>query len=84
MAEALYELLDSLGFTPFLDVRNECLIMANEAKSAQGIAECIETALESAQALVGIVSANSFRSPWMAYEMGSARGRKRLLVAPFR
>lgn len=78
VAEALYCLLTNLGFKPFLDRRNECLITATEQESATGIANCIENALDRAQALVGIVSANSFTSPWISYEMGSARGRKRL------
>ena len=79
VARELHQLLSGLGFKAFLDKHDKCLKAAVCNKSALGIASCIEEGLDRAQALIGIVSPNSFTSPWISYEMGSARGRQRFL-----
>ncbi len=46
------------------------------------IARCVEEGLDVASALLGVISPQTFTSPWPPYEIGGARGRQRF-VKPF-
>ena len=41
------------------------------------IATCIEEGLDAASALLGIIGTETFKSSWVPYETGGARGRQR-------
>ena len=74
--------LDSIsGITYWIDEEDECLAEARArtsgTKRATETAKCIEKGLDVASALLGIIGPETFRSPWIPYEIGGARGRQR-------
>ena len=74
--------LDSVsGITYWIDEEDECLAEARSStsgtKRATETAKCIEKGLDVASALLGIIGQETFRSPWIPYEIGGARGRQR-------
>ena len=81
-AYACARILDSAnGVTYWIDEEDECLTNARSWSSKTNVAietaKCIEKGLDSASALLGIIGPETFRSPWIPYEIGGARGRQR-------
>lgn len=74
------------GLTPWIDQADECLERATsdqiECEQDRAIAGCIERGLDISSALLGIIGPQTFTSPWIAYEIGSARGRQKF-TKPF-
>lgn len=73
--------LDSVGINYWIDEEDECLSNARSwtsgTKRAIETAKCIEKGLDVASALLGIIGPETFRSPWIPYEIGGAQGRQR-------
>lgn len=67
------------GLDIWFDKKDACL---PEGSPASEIARCVEEGLDVASALLGVVSSQTFTSPWPPYEIGGARGRQRF-VQPF-
>ena len=69
------------GISYWIDEEDECLAEARSStsgtKRATETAKCIEKGLDVASALLGIIGPETFRSPWIPYEIGGARGRQR-------
>ena len=74
------------GLTPWIDQADDCLERAAsdqiECEQDRAIAGCIERGLDMSAALLGIIGPQTFTSPWIAYEIGSARGRQKF-TEPF-
>lgn len=74
------------GLEPWIDQADECLERAAsgqiECEQDRAIAGCIEQGLDTSSALLGIIGPQTFTSPWIAYEIGSARGRQKF-TRPF-
>ena len=74
------------GLTPWIDQADKCLERAAsdqiECEQDRAIAGCIERGLDMSAALLGIIGPQTFTSPWIAYEIGSARGRQKF-TKPF-
>ena len=74
------------GLTPWIDQADDCLERAAsdqiECEQDRAIAGCIERGLDMSAALLGIIGPQTFTSPWIAYEIGSARGRQKF-TKPF-
>lgn len=77
---------DVVGLKPWIDQADECLERASlgqiECEQDRAIAGCIEQGLDTSSALLGIIGPDTFSSPWIAYEIGSARGRQKF-TRPF-
>ena len=67
------------GLDIWFDKKDACL---PEGSPAPEIARCVEEGLDVASALLGVISPQTFTSPWPPYEIGGARGRQRF-VEPF-
>jgi len=67
------------GLDIWFDKKDACL---PEGSPAPEIARCVEKGLDVASALLGVISPQTFSSPWPPYEIGGARGRQRF-VEPF-
>ena len=80
-SECAKTLDDIGGITYWIDEEDECLASARSqtsgTKRATETAKCIEKGLDVASALLGIIGPETFRSPWIPYEIGGARGRQR-------
>lgn len=74
------------GLKPWIDQADECLERASRCQTkgeqARAIAGCIEQGLDYSSALLGIIGPQTFTSPWIAYEIGGARGRQKF-TRPF-
>ena len=74
------------GLKPWIDQADECLERASRCQTkgeqARAIAGCIEQGLDTSSALLGIIGPQTFTSPWIAYEIGGARGRQKF-TGPF-
>ena len=74
-------MLHDNGIDTYFDEKDDCL------KETQGddrqVATCIEKDLDRTTALLSILTNDTFPSDWVPYEIGSARGRKRPIVAPY-
>ena len=72
------------GVTYWIDEKDECLASARSntsgTKAAIETAKCIEKGLDAASALLGIIGPETFKSPWVPYEIGGARGRQRFSI----
>lgn len=67
------------GLDIWFDKKDACL---PEGSPAPEIARCVEEGLDVASALLGVISPQTFTSPWPPYEIGGARGHQRF-VEPF-
>ncbi len=67
------------GLDIWFDKKDACLPSGSPAPE---IARCVEEGLDVASALLGVISPQTFTSPWPPYEIGGARGRQRF-VEPF-
>ena len=70
---------NTYGLDVWFDKRDACL---PDGSPAPEIARCVEEGLDIASALLGIITPQTFSSPWPPYEIGGARGRQRF-VKPF-
>jgi len=70
-------MLESVGISCWIDERDECIARAQSKRSDIEIANCIEKGLGTASALLGIIGPETFKSSWVPYEIGGARGRQR-------
>lgn len=69
------ERLESVrDITYWLDEEDECIAGAQDPLQT---ANCIEKGLDDASALLGIIGPETFKSSWVPYEIGGARGRHR-------
>lgn len=80
MARGAAKFLMDMGLDIFFDENDACLREAEAKSSDRAVALCIERGLDSSTALLGTVSRVTFESPWIPYETGGARGRKRYLT----
>ena len=71
------ETLESVGASCWIDQEDECIKRAQSEESDIEIANCIEKGLDDASALLGIIGPETFKSSWVPYEIGGARGRQR-------
>ena len=71
------ERLESVGISCWIDQKDECIARAQSKSSDIEIANCIEKGLDAASALLGIIGPETFKSSWVPYEIGGARGRQR-------
>ena len=80
-AEACADIVrKTYGLDIWFDKKDACL---PEGSPAPEIARCVEEGLDIASALLGVISPQTFTSPWPPYEIGGARGRQRF-VQPFK
>lgn len=77
IAENVDRLLRRLGLDTYFDRQDRCVNEADRAGSDEGVATCLEIALDRSTALLGVTTKNTFKSAWPPYEIGSARGRKK-------
>ena len=63
------------GLNYWFDEHDKCMAEAQGQNSDIAIANCIEHGLDVASALLGIIGPQTFKSPWIPYEIGGARGR---------
>lgn len=70
---------NTYGLDIWFDKKDACL---PEDSPPPEIARCVEEGLDVASALLGVISPQTFTSPWPSYEIGGARGRQRF-VKPF-
>ncbi len=68
------------GLDIWFDKKDACL---PDGSPAQEIARCVEEGLDIASALLGIITTQTFTSPWPPYEIGGARGRQKF-IEPFK
>ena len=68
------------GLDIWYDKKDACL---PDGSPAQEIARCVEEGLDIASALLGIITQQTFTSPWPPYEIGGARGRQKF-IEPFK
>ena len=62
------------GLDIWFDKKDACL---PEGSPPHEIARCVEEGLDVASALLGVISQQTFSSPWPPYEIGGARGRQK-------
>ena len=79
------EILEDVdGVTYWVDEKDECLASARSktpgTNAAIETAKCIEKGLDAASALLGIIGPETFKSPWVPYEIGGTRGRQRFSI----
>ena len=72
--------LDSAGIGYWIDEEDECIANAQSKRSDIHIAECIEKGLDASSALLSIIGPETWRTPWVPYEIGGARGRQRFSI----
>ena len=80
IARDVHRLLEDLKLRTFFDEHDGCLQKAEQRRDGDGRenaeAKCIEEGLNRSSALLGVITRKTFDSPWIPYEIGSARGRK--------
>ena len=75
------DILNSIpGMNYWFDRHDACINEQSQQSEDSPIADialanCIEHGLDVASALLGIIGPQTFTSPWISYEIGSARGR---------
>ena len=80
-AEACADIIQkTYGLDIWFDKKDACL---PDGSPASEIARCVEEGLDIASALLGIITSQTFSSPWPPYEIGGARGRQQF-VQPFK
>lgn len=67
------------GLDIWFDKKDACLPAGSPPDA---IARCVEEGLDIASALLGVITSQTFSSPWPPYEVGGARGRQKF-VEPF-
>lgn len=77
IANAVDVLLRRLGLDTYFDKQDRCVTSADKAGNEEGVASCLELALDRSTALLSVTTQNTFTSAWPPYEIGSARGRKK-------
>ena len=65
------------GLGYWFDEDDECMAEAQAKNSDLKTAICIERGLDVSSALLSVISPATWRSAWVPYEIGGARGRQR-------
>ncbi len=78
IARQIAETLSTRNFGVYFDEYDRCLSESGEVPDDTDVAGCIERGLDRADALFSTISTATLSSPWIPYEIGSARGRLRV------
>ncbi len=76
-ALAVASTITEMGVDIYFDERDELLRVAVENNDDKNIVNCIEDGLQNCTHLLGIITPNTFKSWWVPYEIGSAKGRRK-------
>jgi len=74
-ARVIASALMSNNVDVWIDLRSEEVGRARMLDDEHALASAIEQGLAQCSHLLGLLSSNTFSSPWVPYEIGSARGR---------
>lgn len=77
LAVALAEFITKQGVDVWIDLQSGEVQQAKLVGDEVALAKAIETGLNGSTHLIGIISPETWSSPWVPYEIGSARGRSR-------